>query len=279
MSKSITRRRRIHFGVVVSTGVAAVTLAVAGAATATSDADRKGAKPTVVLVHGAFAESASWDGVIKRLQKDGYPVVAPANPLRGVHSDAAYLSSVLDSIKGPVILAGHSYGGSIISQAAVGNKNVKALVYVAAFSPDKGETAAELSGKFPGSTLGPTLNKVPFPLADGSTGTDLYINADKYRQQFAADVPKTQADVMAATQRPIAVSALEEKATGAAWKQIPSWTLVTLADNNIPAQAQLFMADRAQSRTTKIDASHSVTVSRPNSVAKMIENAAETTVR
>ncbi|MFF4243798.1 alpha/beta fold hydrolase [Streptomyces sp. NPDC001822] len=245
-----------------------------------ADADRpSGDKPTVVLVHGAFADSSSWNGVIQRLRHDGYPVVAPANPLRGLTSDADYLHSFLKSVKGPVVLAGHSYGGAVMSRAAADAPNVKALVYIAAFAPDKGETALALSNKFPGSTLGDVLNPVSFPLAGGGTGTDLYIKADAFQRQFAADVPTATADLMAATQRPVAVSALEEEATEAAWKTIPSWNLVTTQDLNIPVAAQRFMAERAQSHTTEIDASHAVTVSRPDAVADLIVQAARSTAR
>ncbi|MFK0151587.1 alpha/beta fold hydrolase [Streptomyces sp. NPDC090493] len=236
-------------------------------------------KPTIMLVHGAFADASSWNGVVERLQWDGYPVVAPANPLRGLASDAAYVRSVLDSVNGPVVLAGHSYGGAVISQAAVGNPNVKALVYIAAFIPEAGESALELSNKFPGSTLGPTLNSVPFPLPGGDTGTDLYIKADAFHGQFAADVPESITDLMAATQRPVAASALEEKATEAAWKTIPSWSLIATQDYNIPPAAQHFMADRAHAHTVEVNASHAVSVSQPGAVTRLIEQAAHTTVR
>ncbi|MFD4791111.1 alpha/beta fold hydrolase [Streptomyces sp. NPDC058459] len=279
MGKPIMRRRPLLLSAAVG---AATVLGATGLAAANSGSPSHSdarPKPTVVLVHGAFAESASWNGVIDRLERDGYQVIAPANPLRGLHSDAAYLASVLHSVKGPVVLAGHSYGGSVISEAAAHNHHVKALVYIAAFSPDKGESAGELSGKFPGSTLGPTLNKVPFPKADGTTGTDLYIQPGKFRAQFAADVSAREAARMAATQRPIAADALDETATATAWKAIPSWDLITRQDKNIPAAAQRFMAERAHSHSTEIDASHSVTVSHPGAVTRIIERAATTTAR
>ncbi|MFJ7075615.1 alpha/beta fold hydrolase [Streptomyces sp. NPDC098781] len=261
-------------------GVAAVSLAAtAGATERTARHDAPAKKPTVVLVHGAFADASSWNGVIKRLERDGYPVVAPANPLRGLAGDAAYVRSVLDSVEGPVVLAGHSYGGAVISQAAAGDPDVKALVYIAAFTPEVGESALELSGKFPGSTLGGTLASVPFPLAGGGTGTDLYIKADKFHDQFAADVPESVTDLMAATQRPVAASALEEKATEAAWKTIPSWNLIATEDYNIPPAAQRFMAERAHAHTAEVKASHAVSVSRPGAVARLIERAAQAAVR
>ncbi len=183
-----TRKRVAVLGAIA--GVSALTLAVTTPASAAKAEHRAaGKKPTIVLVHGAFADASSWNGVIKRLQGEGYPVVAPANPLRGLADDAAYVRSVLASVEGPVVLVGHSYGGAVISEAAIDDPQVKALVYIAAFLPEKGESALELSNKFPGSTLGENLNSVAFPLADGGTGTDLYIKADKFHDQFAADVP------------------------------------------------------------------------------------------
>ncbi|MEV5177053.1 alpha/beta hydrolase [Streptomyces flaveolus] len=273
-----TRKRVAVLGAIA--GVSALTLAVTTPASAAKAEHRAaGKKPTIVLVHGAFADASSWNGVIKRLQREGYPVVAPANPLRGLADDAAYVRSVLASVEGPVVLVGHSYGGAVISEAVTGDPQVKALVYIAAFLPEKGESALELSNKFPGSTLGENLNPVSFPLADGGTGTDLYIKPDKFHDQFAADVPRATTDLMAATQRPIAASALEEKATGAAWKTIPSFDLVTTGDKNIPPAAQRFMAERAHAHTVEIDASHAVSVSRPAAVTRLIEQAARSTTR
>nr|BFD87750.1 alpha/beta hydrolase [Streptomyces sp. Xyl84] len=275
------RGRRFVTGVaaMVTAGVAVGTFAVtANSAPERTDAGRQ-PKPTVVLEHGAFADASSWNGVIDRLRADGYPVVAAANPLRSPSTDAASLRSLLDHIKGPKILVGHSYGGSVISQAATGDRDVKALVYVAAFLPAPGETALELTNKYPGSTLPDALDPVPFKNADGTTGTDLYIQQDKFRHQFAADVPRDQAALAAATQRPIAQAALEEKATTAAWKTIPSWDIITTQDLNIPAAAQRFMAERAHAHTTTVAASHSVAVSHPHLVAGVIEKAARATTR
>ncbi len=231
------------------------------------------AKPTVVLVHGAFADSSSWDGVTAKLEKDGYTVIGAANPLRSVKSDAAAVASVLKSVNGPVVLVGHSYGGSVISAAAAGAANVKALVYVAAFAPDAGESAAALAGKFPGSTLGPTLAP-PVALADG--GKDLYIQQAKFHSQFAADVPEAKARLMAAGQRPITDAALNEASPAPAWKTIPSWFVYGKADKNIPAAALDFMAKRANAKKTVVidGASHVVMTSHPAEVAKLIEEAA-----
>jgi pimeloyl-ACP methyl ester carboxylesterase len=176
--------------------------------------------PTLVLVHGAFADSSSWNGVIRQLKPKGYPVIAVANPLRGLRSDAEYLRSVLDHVAGPIVLAGHSYGGSVMSEAADGAPGVTALVYVASFNLEPGESTAELAAKFPGGQLGPALDSVPFPIAGGESGMDLYIKQDRFRDVFAADVPPETAELMAATQRPIAASALEDRATKAAWHTI-----------------------------------------------------------
>ena len=275
------RKRRIVAGstAVVGTAAALGAFALTGTADAASRpaAADHGPKPTVILEHGAFADASSWDGVITDLRRDGYPVIAAANPLRGPASDAVSLRALIEHVNGPVILVGHSYGGSVISEAAAGEKNVKALVYVAAFLPEPGESALQLTNLYPGSTLPATLDPVPFTNPDGTTGTDLYIQQDKFPHQFAADVPADQAALMAETQRPIAQSALEEKATVAAWKTIPSWDVVTTQDLNIPLAAQEFMAKRANAHVTKVAASHSVAVSHPGVVADVIERAARAT--
>lgn len=234
-------------------------------------------RPTVVLVHGAFADSSSWNDVIASLRNDGYPVVAAANPLRGLHADAEYLRTVLDSVNGPIVVAGHSYGGSVMSQAADGHPQVKALVYVASFILEEGESTGELAAKFPGGELGPALNPVQLPSADGQEVADLYIQQDRFREVFAADVPEDVTALMAVTQRPIVGDALEEKATRAAWKTIPSWNLVTLADLAVPAESQRFMGERAGSRNVEVDASHAVSVSQPEAVARLIDEAARAT--
>ncbi len=229
-------------------------------------------KPVVVLVHGAFAESASWDGVIDALLDDDVPVIAVANPLRGVRADSEYLAGVLDGLPGDLVLVGHSYGGMLIANAATGIDRVKALVFVSAFAPEAGESAAELAGRFEGSTLGETLEAVSLP--DG--GKDLYIAQDRYHGQFAADVPVDVADRMAATQRPIAAAALAEASGTPAWRTVPSWFAFGTADRNIPVDALRFMAERAGSqRTVELqDGSHAVAVSRPQAVAALISEAA-----
>ena len=229
--------------------------------------------PTIVLVHGAFAGSSSWNGVVARLLAKGYPVIAAANPLRGVRVDSAYLASILDSIPGPVVLVGHSYGGVIITNAATGKSNVKALVYVAGFATAEGESAGALNGRFPGSTLGPTLAP-PTALSDGNK--DLYILQAKFHDQFAADVPARDSALMAATQRPVVAAAFDELTGPPAWKSIPSWFIYGSSDKNIPPVLQPFMAGRASAKgiVKVIGASHVVMVSHPDQVTKLIEQAA-----
>jgi pimeloyl-ACP methyl ester carboxylesterase len=224
-----------------------------------------GPQPTVVLVHGAFAESASWNGVIRRLQDQGYTAIAAANPLRSLSGDAQFLASILESIEGPVVLVGHSYGGSVISNGALGKDNVKALVFVAAFAPEEGENIVELS---PGGTLGETLESVR--LSDGTT--DLYIRQEMFHQQFAADAPAEQAALDAVTQRPLRDVSQNEGSGPPAWKSVPSWFVFGELDKNIPLEAHRFMAERAQAReVVEIEgASHAVGVSRPEEVADVI---------
>lgn len=252
----------------------AVSAMTAGCGGAAAQQSPPAAKPTVVLVHGAFADSSSWNEVIRILEGDGYPVVAAANPLRGLRTDANYVRSVIDSVSGPVVLAGHSYGGSVMSQAADGHPDVKALVYIASFILEPGESTGELAAKFPGAQLGAALDKVPVPMPGGGTGDDLYIRQDEFRKVFAADVPEDVTRLMAATQRPITAAALEEPASKAAWKTIPSWNMVTTQDLAIPAESMRFMGQRANAHNVEIDASHAVTVSRPDAVAGLINDAA-----
>ena len=278
MKLSFTRMSRpVASWTAVAAGVTTAALVV-GSAPAVAG-HRPWVKPTVVLVHGAFADSSSWNGVIKDLLRDGYPVVAAANPLRGLHSDAEYVRSVLDSVPGPIVLAGHSYGGSVMSEAADGDQDVKALVYIASFAPDKGESTSALAAKFPGGELGAALNQVPVNVPGAGAGTDLYIKQDQFQRVFAADVPRRETALMAATQRPITSAALDETATRTAWKSIRSWFLVTRQDLAIPAESMRFMAKRAKSRTVEINASHAVTVSEPEAVADLIDEAARATTR
>lgn len=225
--------------------------------------------PTVVLVHGAFAESASWDAVIAGLLDRGRAVVAVANPLRGVRTDADYLSRLLDTIEGDVVLVAHSYGGMVTSN--VHDDRVRAMVFIGAFAPDVGDSAAALSGRFEGSTLAETLQAVPLPDGDA----DLYIRSDRFHAQFAADSPAVDAAVMASTQRPITQSALGEPSAGAAWRTVPSWFLFGADDRNIPVAAHRFMAERAGSRRTVelAGGSHTVAIPEAAQVVDLIEEA------
>ncbi|MDT7845669.1 alpha/beta fold hydrolase [Streptomyces justiciae] len=271
----LTRRARTPLVLASAATVAAALLATtAGPASAGRGHGPSPTKPTVVLVHGAFADSTSWNDVVKELRRDGYPVVSAANPLRGLKSDAAYVRQLVDSIDGPVVLAGHSYGGAVISDAARGAANVRALVFIAAYIPEKGESAAELTGKYPGSTLSDALRSVPVTLPGGGATEDLYIEQAKFHHQFAADVPRNVTDLMAVAQRPVTSAALAEKAGEPAWRTIPAYALVATQDLNIPPKAQVFMAERARAFTVKVKASHAVSVSRPHEVADILELAA-----
>jgi pimeloyl-ACP methyl ester carboxylesterase len=229
-------------------------------------------EPTIVLIHGAFAESASWNGVIADLLSDGFPVIAVANPLRGLASDSDYLRAVLAGIDGDIICVGHSYGGCVISNGATGNAAVRALVFVGGFAPDAGESAAQLAGRYEGGTLGETL--MPVKLPDGNT--DLYIRQDLYHVQFAADSPAAEAAIMAVGQRPIVESALNEASGDPAWRTVPSWFLFGTEDRNIPAEVHRFMARRAGSRRTVElpGGSHSVGIPEASAVAGLIREAA-----
>jgi pimeloyl-ACP methyl ester carboxylesterase len=223
---------------------------------------------TVVLVHGAFAESSSWRGVIGGLRQAGHGTIAVANPLRSLSGDAASVAGLLGAIPGPVVLVGHSYGGAVISNAATGHDNVRALVFVAAFAPLEGESIFELSGLRPGSTLGDTLNAVP--VGDGSA--DLYIRQAQFHDQFAADVPAAEAAVLAATQRPLRDVALREGSGPPAWPSLPSWFVFGDADRNIPVAVHRLMAERADAKATVelAGASHALTISRPGEVTEVI---------
>ncbi|MFJ5035853.1 alpha/beta fold hydrolase [Streptomyces sp. NPDC088560] len=235
-------------------------------------------KPTVVLVHGAFADGSSWNGVVQRLQQDGYQVVAPPNTLRGIPQDSTYLNSLLKTVKGPTVLVGHSYAGEVISQAAAGIDNVKALVYINAIMPDKGESFASLSGKYPAAPLTKALQKVPFRNGDGTTGTDVYIQPAKLHATFAQDLSQQQASVMASTQRPIALSAFTDKLTEAAWRDKPVYVLVGNQDRAINPSLERYEAKRAHARkTVEINSSHVSLISHPQAVTDLILDAANDT--
>jgi len=261
-------RRRVLGGLLAA---GAVTLGAAPAPASASARSGSGTRPTVVLVHGVFADSSGWNDVIARLLKAGFPVIAPANPLRDLAGDSAYVSSVVDTIPGPVILVGHSYGGEVITNAGRGHSNVKALVYVGAFAPDEGESALQLAGMFPGSKLPDALVTRPFPLPDGTTGADGYIDPAKFHEVFAGDLPASVTQLMAATQRPGSVGGLASGSGVPAWKSLPSWYVIPTADNVIPAAVQRFMAKRAGSTTVEVKgSSHVVMMSHPDIVVRQI---------
>jgi pimeloyl-ACP methyl ester carboxylesterase len=231
-------------------------------------------KPTIVLVHGAFAESSSWNAIIPPLQDAGHQVIAVANPLRSVPTDAAYVADVVRSVEGPVVLVGHSYGGSVISDVPTDAGEIIGLVYLSGFAPEVGETPADLSGKFPGSTLTPTLESVP--QSDGAN--DLYIDQKHYHDQFAADLPEVVTRQMGATQRPILEAAFADKAVNPLWKSVPSWFMFGELDRNIPVAVHRFMAERAGARRTieVAGASHVVGMSHPDELVQVILEAAGT---
>lgn len=235
-------------------------------------------KPTIVLVHGAFAESASWNGVIARLLEHDLRVIAAANPLRSLAGDAAYVRDVIASVDGPVVLVGHSYGGMVITEAAAENSAVVGLVYAAAFVPETGQSAFELSTSEPGSTLGDAL--AAYPVASG--GNEFAIRPDVFHHQFAADVTDAEAALMAATQRPVTEAALSEGLPTArpAWQDIPAWFVFGDQDLNIPVAVHRAGAARAASRGTReiAGASHAISVSQPDAVVATIVDAAKSYV-
>jgi len=255
---------------------AALAAVLLGAALATTPAPaRAGDKPTIVLVHGAFADASGFGAVTSRLQRRGFTVIAPANPLRGPAGDAAYVASVMRTISGPIVLVAHSYGGAVISEAANQVPNVKALVYLDALALEAGESNLDIANRFPSKLL-PALQPRPFPQADGSEGTDFYIDPAQFRSVFAADLPARITARMAATQRPISLAAGQEKSTEPAWKTIPSWYLVGRQDEVFTAAAQRFMAKRAGAHVTEIDSSHASYISHPAEVTELILRAART---
>jgi pimeloyl-ACP methyl ester carboxylesterase len=279
------RFRRVRHGVIVALVLGLVGLAGCGragataappepAAAAPSAAAEQGPKPTVVLVHGAFADASSWNGVVTRLQKQGYTVVAPALGMRGLASDSAYLASLLGQIKGPVVLAAHSYGGAVISNAATGADNVKALVYVNAFATEDGEVLGNVEKGSTDSALNPALQQFTYPTGDGATATELLVDPAKFPAVFGGDLPPEEAAELAATQRPIAASAFSEPAGPPAWKTRPSWAVVATGDKAAGTDVTLSMAKRAKATITEVDGSHLIMVSQPDAVTDVILQAA-----
>jgi pimeloyl-ACP methyl ester carboxylesterase len=248
---------------------AAAVITITGMTTASAHTEHK-PKPTIVLLHGAFADAASWSEVAGRLQRDGYTVVAPAVPLRGITSDTAYLQGVLNTIPGPKVLVGHSYGGALVSELA-GTSGVKSLVYVAAFIPQAGETIGALNAQYPGSELGPdTTSTIAYP-----GGVDLVVKPEAFHQVFSADLPARQAAVLAASQRPINAAAFDEKVDSTAPAGLPKYAVIPTADHAIAPAAERFMAQRAHATIVEVPgASHLVALSHSSTVARVIEQAA-----
>jgi len=229
--------------------------------------------PTVVLVHGAFADGSSWSGVIERLSRRGIKVTAPANPLRGISADAAYATSVLAQTPGPVVLVGHSYGGAVISNAATQADNVVGLVFVAAFAPDEGERLGEVEAGSKDSVLNSALVPLQYPTADGGTATEFVIDPSKAREAFAGDLSDEQAALIAAIQRPIAEAAFSEPNGAPAWKNLPSWAVVATGDKAAGTDVVRSMAERAGAKITEADGSHVIMISQPDVVANVIMEA------
>jgi pimeloyl-ACP methyl ester carboxylesterase len=229
--------------------------------------------PTVVLVHGAFADGSSWSGVIERLSTRGITTVAVANPLRGVSADSAYLASVLGQTPGPIILVGHSYGGALISNAATGNENVVALVFVAAFAPDEGEVLGQVEAGSKDSVLNSALVPRQYPTADGGSATEFFIDPAKARDAFAGDVSDQQAVLIAAVQRPVAELAFGEPSGPPAWKEKPCWAVVATGDKAAGTDVVRSMAERAGATITEVEGSHVIMISRPDVVADVIMEA------
>ena len=224
--------------------------------------------PTVVLVHGGFADASSWTGVIDRLQANGLTTLAPANPLRGLVNDSTYVSNVVKAIEGPVLLVGHSYGGLVITNVGAQVDNAVGLVYVAAMAPDEGETMLDVAANYPKTPLFDALR--PASVAPSEAETDLILDATAYREAFAADLPEEQTRVLAVTQRPFVGAALSTPSGPAAWKTLPSWFAVASADGAIHPDQQRFYAERMGATTIEIDGSHSIAVSQPAKIADLI---------
>jgi pimeloyl-ACP methyl ester carboxylesterase len=237
-------------------------------------------KSTIVLVHGAFADGSSWNGVIQRLKQEGYNVIAPPNPLRGLLTDAAYISSFIDQIEGPILLVGHSYGGAVITNAAVKAKNVLGLVFVAAFLPDKNERIAEIAIRSKDSILNSAIVQLRYPTEpDGEMSAELGIDPDLFHNVFAQDLPEGQTAIMATTQRPLAAEAFNDISGQPAWKTIPSWAIVATEDRVIGTDLTRSMAKRSGANLTELNGSHAIMLSHPQAVTDVILEAADSVSR
>jgi pimeloyl-ACP methyl ester carboxylesterase len=273
MNQQGSSRRRRAITAIAAVALVGGALVTSTAASASAHSTPHGPKPTVVLVHGAWADSSSWSGVVVRLQHAGYPVDVFPTPLRGLLSDSTYLREYLGSIDGPIVLVGHSYCGSVVTDAATGNANVKELVYIDAFAPDLGDEAVNLVG--PTSVLAnPDTAQVFSSVPPTSLDPDLYVLPNVFASAIANDLTAPRADVLAVTQRPIAAAALREQSSDPAWKTIPSWYEVGTIDKVIPPSAQLAMATRAHAHIVEVHSSHLPMISQPGAVARTIQDAA-----
>ena len=233
------------------------------------------AQPTIVLVHGAFADASGFAGLIGDLEASGYPVVAPPNPLRSLLTDADSVARVVGAIDGPVVLVGHSYGGAVITQASAGLSNVKALVYLAAFGLDVGESCVSAQEPFPAPLLATENEPTPYDAVGSPGGPEVYVKKERFREVFCGDSSEEAAAVMYATQRPLAVASLTQNATAAGWKDIPSWFVVSDQDNAISPKAEEFYAERMKATTSHIDGSHTAFIPQHARIAEVIRAAAE----
>jgi pimeloyl-ACP methyl ester carboxylesterase len=232
-------------------------------------------KPTIVLVHGAWADASGFAQEIRALQERAFRAIGFANPLRGLAEDATYLATFLRSLAGPIVLVGHSYGGAVISAAATGNEQVKALVFFDGWMPDEGESITQVFETSEGSLVEPAIRPVPFTRPDGSEDQDLYLDVESFQAAFAADVDRGTAEIMAATQRPWSAAAFGEPSGPPAWKTLPCWYLLGTEDKAIPPATQRFMAERAKARIQEVPASHASMVSQPDAATQLILQAAE----
>jgi pimeloyl-ACP methyl ester carboxylesterase len=277
--KSTRPRRRFLIGLVLVLVIALLTVGAGGSGAAVKPQAGQGPRPTIVLVHGDWADASSWNAVIERLQDRGFTVVAPPNLLRGPSQDAPYLASYLQTIPGPIVLVAHSYGGFVITNAATGNPNVKALVYIDSFAPDENETAFDLVGGTSSCvTADGAFNQVPI-----AGGVDLYLRWEAsppyagFRECFANGVDEETAAVLAATQRPAAAAQFSDPSGPPAWKTIPSWALLGTLDNVIPPTLQEEMYGRAGAHVTRVKAGHLSLITRPGAVVRVILSAVKAT--
>jgi pimeloyl-ACP methyl ester carboxylesterase len=226
---------------------------------------------TVVLVHGAFADGSSWNEVVERLQAEGVQVTAPANPLRGISIDSAYIASLLEQIPGPVLAVGHSYGGAVITNAATNANNVVGLVYVAAFAPDEGEALGAIASNSKDSVVYPTLMPLQYPTGEGQeSAVEFTIDPEMFHEVFAADLSMEQTALMAATQRPLSELAFSEPTRVPTWKNLPSWAVVPTGDKVVGTDVVRSMAERAGATITEVEGSHVIMISKPQVVADAI---------